>query len=155
MNSGMSIRRYKSGDQSCFEAFNRQWIEEFFEMEPVDNQVLKNPDVHILASGGAIHVVCVGNVVVGTVALKYVGPTVFEFTKMAVDRPYRGRKIGKAHAVAAIKLARESGAESIVLYSNTILASAIALYKSLGFVEMPLDGPYKRSNIKMELLLTM
>jgi hypothetical protein len=29
----------------------------------------------------------------------------------------------------------------------------VTLYKKLGFVEVPVDGPYKRSNIKMELKL--
>jgi ribosomal protein S18 acetylase RimI-like enzyme len=31
------------------------------------------------------------------------------------------------------------------------LKHALALYKKLGFVEIPVDGPYKRSDIKMEL----
>ena len=154
MDTGITIRQFESGDQSYFEAFNRQWIEEYFEIEPVDEQVLKRPDQHIFAAGGAILVASIGNAVVGTVALKYVKPNVFEFTKMAVDIPYRGQKVGKSLSLAAIEFAKALGAKSIVLYSNTILAPAIALYKSLGFVEVPLDGPYKRSNIKMELLLT-
>jgi ribosomal protein S18 acetylase RimI-like enzyme len=45
------------------------------------------------------------------------------------------------------------GALSILLYSSTKLIPAIALYRKLGFVEVPLDGPYKRSDIKMELKL--
>lgn len=155
MDTGITIRRFEPADQSCFETFNRQWIEEYFEMEQVDEQVLRNPDRHILAKGGAILVAVSADVVVGTVALKYVTPTVFEFTKMAVDIPYRGQKVGKALSLAAIELARALGAKSIILYSNTILAPAIALYKKLGFVQVPLDGPYKRSNIKMELVLTM
>ena len=51
----------------------------------------------------------------------------------------------------AIKKAKKLGAQKIILYSNTILAPAIELYRKLGFVEVPVDGPYKRSNIKMEL----
>jgi hypothetical protein len=33
------------------------------------------------------------------------------------------------------------------------LETAITMYRKLGFVEIPVDGIYKRSNIKMELLL--
>jgi GNAT superfamily N-acetyltransferase len=82
-----------------------------------------------------------------------VQPGVYEFTKMAVDDAYQGKKIGQLLSEAAIIKARELNAEKIILYSNTVLAPAIALYKKLGFIEIPLDGPYKRSNIKMELLL--
>ena len=70
---------------------------------------------------------------------------------MAVDEKYRGQKIGKALGEAAIEKAHTFGAHKIILYSNTILTPAIGLYRKLGFVEVPVDGPYKRSNIKMEL----
>jgi ribosomal protein S18 acetylase RimI-like enzyme len=91
---------------------------------------------------------------VGTVALKFVEPGVYEFTKMAVDEKYRGLKIGKALALAAIEKGKALGAHKIILYSNTILANAIALYRKLGFQEVPVDSVYERSDIKMELPLT-
>jgi hypothetical protein len=34
---------YQPVHQPYFERFNRQWIEEFFTMEPVDEYVLTNP----------------------------------------------------------------------------------------------------------------
>ena len=70
---------------------------------------------------------------------------------MAVDEKYRGQKIGKALGEAAVEKAKTLGAHKIILYSNTILIPAVELYRKLGFVEVPVDGPYKRSNIKMEL----
>lgn len=91
--------------------------------------------------------------VAGTVALKRVDSEMFEFTKMAVDEKYRGQKIGRALGQAAIKKAKELGAKKIILYSNTVLVPAIELYRKLGFSEVPVDGPYQRSNIKMELKL--
>ena len=46
--------------------------------------------------------------------------------------------------------------DRIVLYSNTILESAIHLYKKYGFTEVEMDKPhYKRANIKMELNLKL
>lgn len=72
---------------------------------------------------------------------------------MAVNENFRGKKIGRALAEAAIERARNSGARKIILYSNTLLEPAIALYTKLGFHEIPVDGPYKRTNIKMELEL--
>ena len=84
-----------------------------------------------------------GGSVVGTVALKSHAGGVFELTKMAVSNKFQGKKIGRALAEAAIARARSSGAKKIILYSNTMLEPAIALYRSLGFREIPVDGPYK------------
>ena len=72
---------------------------------------------------------------------------------MAVYEKFQGRKIGRALAEAAIARAKERGGEKIILYSNTTLQPAMALYYKLGFKEIPVDGPYKRTNVKMELML--
>ena len=73
---------------------------------------------------------------------------------MAVLENFRGKKIGRSLAEKAIAWAVDSGADKIVLYSNTMLASAMALYRNLGFKEIPVDGPYERTNVKMELTIT-
>lgn len=144
---------YRPEHQPWFERLNRAWIEEHFWMEPVDQAVLGHPDEHILEHGGAILMIVQDKEIAGTVALKYVRPGVYEFTKMAIDERFRGQKLGQALALAAIGKARQLGAHTIILYSSTKLAPAIALYRKLGFYEIPLDGTYKRSDIKMELPL--
>jgi len=150
-NVVVEIFEYKSEHQSWFEKLNRQWIEQYFWMEPVDVEVLQHPDQYIIEKGGAILMATCNGEIAGTVALKFVDNNVYEFTKMAVDEKYRGQKIGRALGEEAIQKAKKLGAQKIILYSNTILAPAIELYRKLGFVEVPVDGPYKRSNIKMEL----
>jgi N-acetylglutamate synthase-like GNAT family acetyltransferase len=149
----IQILDYTPAYQAWFEKLNREWIEKYFWMEPVDFEVLQSPDEHIIKHGGSILMAEFANEVAGTVALKRVNEKVFEFTKMAVDEKFRGRKVGQALAEAAIEKAKNKGADKIILYSNTVLAPAIALYKKIGFKEIPVDGPYKRSNIKMQLLL--
>jgi ribosomal protein S18 acetylase RimI-like enzyme len=149
----VSIVEYASQHQPWFEKLNRDWIEKFFWMEPIDVEVLGNPEKHILEKGGSILMASSNNQIAGTVALKFVEPGVYEFTKMAVDEKFQGQKIGLILSEAAIVKAKQQGAKKIILYSNTILAPAISLYRKLGFKEIPLDGPYKRSNIKMELVL--
>lgn len=153
MENHIQITEYKPAHQPRFESLNRKWIEQYFGLEPIDLEVLKFPDQHVLGKGGSILMASYKNEIAGTVALKYVEPGVYEFTKMAVDEAFRGLQIGKTLAVSAIEKARNLGAHKIILYSNTILKPAIALYLKLGFVEVPVDGPYKRSNIKMELKL--
>ena len=77
-----------------------------------------------------------------------------ELAKMAVTERARGRGIGRALCVALVALARERGAQQVELLSQTTLAAAVRLYRSLGFEEVPLGPvPYKRSNIRMVLRL--
>jgi GNAT superfamily N-acetyltransferase len=149
----IEIIDYRPEHQPWFEALNREWIERDFWIEPIDLEVLQHPEKHILSPGGSILMATENREIAGTVALKRVNDHVFEFTKMAVDQKFRGRKIGLALGEAALQRAKRLGALKVVLYSSTKLAPAISLYKKLGFVEVPVDGPYKRSDIKMELTI--
>ncbi|MEJ7643615.1 MAG: GNAT family N-acetyltransferase [Chryseolinea sp.] len=151
--SPLTIFDYEAVHQPWFEKFNRNWIEQYFGMEAIDERVLRFPGEYIVAAGGRILMARYGNEIAGTVALKFVSPGVYEFTKMAVDEKFRGRQIGKSLALSAIALARQLNAHKIILYSHTSLQPAISLYRNLGFEEVPLDGPYKRSDIKMALRL--
>jgi len=147
------ILSYRKEHQPWFEKLNRDWIEKYFWMEPIDFEVLQHPEEHILKHGGTIFMGLYNKEIAGTAAVKFVEAGVYEFTKMAVDEKFQGKKIGKAIAETAIDWCRESGARRIILYSNTKLETAIVMYRKLGFKEIPLDGPYERSDIKMELRL--
>jgi ribosomal protein S18 acetylase RimI-like enzyme len=149
----VTIQEYTPEHQPWFERLNRAWIEQYFWMEPIDFEVLQHPEEHIIAPGGKILMAVVEEEIAGTVALKYVSPGVYEFTKMAVDEKFRGRKVGWTLALAAIELAKVSDAHSIILYSSTKLAPALSLYRKIGFRDVPVDGPYKRSDVKMVLAL--
>lgn len=150
-DANIDILEYKPEHQPWFESLNREWIEKFFWMEPIDTAVLQHPEEHIISKGGVILMIHFNNEIAGTAALKFVEAGVYEFTKMAVEKKFRGNGLGRALAEAAIEKARALGARTIILYSNRILENAIALYKKLGFVELPVDLVYKRSDIKMKL----
>ena len=154
MEKGLQILDYKAEHQFWFEKLNREWIEKYFAMEGPDYDILQHPEKFILSKGGSIFMASYHDAIVGTVALKYLSNNVYELTKMAVNESFQGKKIGRALAEAAIERARNSGARKIILYSNTLLEPAVALYTKLGFQEVRVDGPYKRTNIKMELVLT-
>jgi ribosomal protein S18 acetylase RimI-like enzyme len=149
----VEIVNYEKKYAAYFETLNRAWIEKYFWMEPIDFQVLQKPEENILQQGGKILFAKLNNEIIGTVALKRVNNFTFEFTKMAVDEKHQGKKVGWQLTKAALTLAKEEGATNVVLYSNTKLVSAIELYRKIGFVEVPLDGPYKRSDIKMKIVL--
>jgi GNAT superfamily N-acetyltransferase len=149
----IKIVEFQTEHQPWFEKINRDWIEKFFWMEPIDVDVLQKPADHIINKGGSILMATYSSEIAGTVALKFVDKEIYEFTKMGVIEKFQGKKIGEALGLAAIQKAKSFRAKKIILYSNTKLSAAISLYKKLGFVEVPLDGPYKRSDIKMELQL--
>jgi GNAT superfamily N-acetyltransferase len=153
MLNPIKILPFQPMHQPRFESLNRTWIEKYFWMEPIDFEVLGDPESHILRNGGHILMAECEGEIVGTVALKFSSNEVYEFTKMAVDDRFQGRQIGKQLALAAIQKAKEVGAKKIILYSNKKLIPALALYRTLGFLEVPVDGPYKRVDIKMELKL--
>jgi len=149
----IQITSYTHLHQPWFEKFNRAWIEKYFWMEPIDVDVLTKPEEHIIAAGGKIIMALYNNIPAGTVALKKVNDNVYEFTKMAVDEKYQGLKIGRALAEAALEEAKQAGASKVILYSHSSLKTAIALYEKLGFNHVVVDGPYKRSDVKMEIEL--
>ncbi len=150
----LEIITYKPEHQPWFESLNRNWIEKFFWMEPIDFDVLQHPDEHIIKRGGTILMAKYEKQIAGTVALKFVEKGVYEFTKMVVEEKLHGKRIGQALTEAAIETAKLLGAYKIILFSNTKLISAINLYKKVGFKEVAVDGIYKRSDIKMELIIT-
>ena len=148
--NNISIVPYEKKHQPYFEKFNRQWIEELFVMEPVDEFVLKNPETAILQAGGAILMALYDGAVAGTVALRKVDTTVYEFTKMAVDKNFRRKGIAEALSNASFEKGKQLGATSIILYSNTKNEGAIKLYEKLGFKHLPVEnGVYERANVKM------
>lgn len=147
------IRLYRAEDQPWFEQLNREWIEQHFVMEPVDTAVLMDPDTHIIKPGGCILMAEIEGKIAGTVALRRVTECIYEFTKMAVAKEFRGLRIGYALGEAALARAKSLNATSVILYSHTSLVPAISLYRKMGFREVPLDGPYERSDIKMEISL--
>jgi ribosomal protein S18 acetylase RimI-like enzyme len=141
---------YRPEHQPYFEKFNRAWIEELFEMEPVDEWVLSNPEKAILEPGGAIIMAEYDGMVAGTVALRKSGEYSFEFTKMAVDKNFRRKGIAEAISYASFRKARSLGARRVILYSNTLNAGAIKLYEKIGFRHVTVENDiYKRANVKM------
>lgn len=150
--SPITIVPYEAKHQPYFEQFNRQWIEEWFTMEPVDEFVLTNPDKAILEKGGAILMALYDGAEAGTVGLRKVNESTYEFTKMAVGENFRRKGIAEVLCFASFDKAKELGATKVILYSNTKNAGAIKLYEKVGFKHLPVEaGIYERANVKMEI----
>lgn len=154
MSDLITIVDYRPEHQPYFEKFNRAWIEEYFVMEPLDIAVLQNPEENILKNGGAILMALYNGEVAGTAGLRKLDDGKFEFTKMAVDKNFRRRGIAEKLCYACFEKARELGADSVTLYSNTLQAAAIKMYEKIGFQHLPVENDvYKRANVKMTIEL--
>lgn len=148
----ISILSYQPSYQPYFEKLNRVWLEKLFTMEPLDEYLLKNPEEAILKDGGQILFASVDGQIVGTVALKQTGDNIVEMIKMGVDEAWRGVGIGKHLCEAAIETARSMNAKKIILYSESNLKAALAIYKQYGFIQKAGDrAKYKRADVYMEL----
>jgi len=146
----IKIIDYRPEHQPYFEKFNRVWIEELFEMEPMDEWVLTNPDQAILKPGGAILMAVYDGIVAGTVGLRKVDEYSFEFTKMSVAPNFRRKGIAEAICYASFRKAKELGAKKIILYSNKLNTGAIKLYEKIGFRHVEVENSvYKRADVKM------
>jgi ribosomal protein S18 acetylase RimI-like enzyme len=150
----MEIIDYTNDYREVFKNLNLEWLEKYFEVEPIDHALLSDPEKNIIDNGGFIFLARYDNTIVGTVALLKINEVTFELSKMAVTEKLQGLGIGKALLAHCIHTLKSLNKEKLILYSNTILTAAIELYKKFGFIEVELDNSeYKRSNIKMELEL--
>ena len=155
MVSEIKFRKYSSEDATIFKSLNIEWLENYFEVEPIDERVLSYPKREILDLGGHIIMAEINQKCVGTFAFINKGKKLFEFSKMAIHPTYRGKGFGNAMMQFAISFAKKKNWNKIILYSNTILKNSIHLYGKYGFIEVPIEpnGIYSRGNIKMELKL--
>ncbi|GEO02835.1 hypothetical protein AAE02nite_04990 [Adhaeribacter aerolatus] len=150
--SAPEILPYDPAYKEAFRRLNHEWINKYFELENLDNQILDNPESYILARGGQILFARYQGEIVGTCALLKVTDSCYELGKMAVTEKAQGLKIGQYLCQAAIAEAKALGATILELYSHRSLQPALHVYRKLGFREVscPPSG-YKRSDIKMEL----
>jgi ribosomal protein S18 acetylase RimI-like enzyme len=137
-----------------FKQLNEAWLQKYFEIEPIDVEMLSNPTQYFIDKSGHIFFANLAGEIVGTFALLKESDSVYELSKMAVAESFQGKNIGNKLMEFAIAKATELNAIKIILYSNTRLAPAIHLYRKYGFVEVPIiSSDYKRCNIKMELII--
>ena len=153
-HDGLRIVPFRAEHAAAFRDLNLAWIEKHFAVEERDARDLGDPATHIIAPGGYIFMAELNGVAVGGVALMREEDGVFELAKMTVADSTRGLGVGRALGEAAIAHARAIGAKTIELLTNSALKPAIALYHSLGFVDVPLGHTeYTRADVHMVLEL--
>ncbi len=138
-----------------FIRLNTEWIETYFRIEESDIKTFGHID-DIINSGGQIFIALDDDgKAIGCCALvNHPDKGKHELAKMAVSPKAQGHHVGHALGEALMDYARCHGVKHIYLEGNTRLAPSIALYRSLGFKEIPLQGiSYERCDILMEATL--
>ena len=137
-----------------FHRLNAEWLQRFFSIEPIDEEILRAPFSRIVQPGGEILFAQQGADVVGTCALKVSAPGEhqFELTKMAVTARVQGRGVGRLLLEAALASYRILQGRSLFLDTNSQLKPAIRLYESVGFRQQPHPqgaSVYQRADVYM------
>ncbi|MBP2648607.1 MAG: MarR family transcriptional regulator [Gemmatimonadetes bacterium] len=155
MNIPVRITPFDPSLAPHFARLNREWIERYFVLEPADLAVLDDPESAIIDPGGMIYFALVGDEVVGTCAVLPHADGTLELAKMAVSPAAQGRGVGRLLGEACVAFARQTGAHTLMLLSNSRLAPALHLYETLGFRHAPVpDGvEYARADVHMVMPL--
>ncbi len=149
----IEVAPFKPALREHFYRINAQWLERYWSLEPIDRDVLGQPETHVLQPGGAIFFALVDGEVIGTVALlKDAAPGEYELSKMGVEAGWRGRNAGRLLLEAAIAEFKRRKGATLFLESNSRLGPALKLYETAGFVHQSALRPgshYARSDVYM------
>lgn len=153
IKKSVKIIEYEPAHFDRWKAINEEWITAAYVMEEIDHWHCSQPDESILAGGGFILLAQLDGEIAGTAGLLRDDGETYELIKMAVDSRFRGYGIGRKLCEAAIEKAKAAGAKMLYLFSNRKgSATAIQIYRDLGFLEVPLDRQeFARADIRMEM----
>lgn len=150
----MEIVDLRPEHAQAFRTLNEAWIRRHFTLEAKDRAVLEDPFGQIVAKGGRVLMALEAGEAVGCVALIPMADGGLEVAKMTVSEAKRGSGLGRRLLEACVDAGRASGAPRLYLETNSSLAPAIALYRAVGFVELPPAATeYARCDLWMEMRL--
>jgi putative acetyltransferase len=123
---------------ATFEALVREYLRSLpFEVDFQDvDEELAELEIRYAPPEGAAFVAWHEGDAVGVVGVKPFGDGDGEMKRMYVVPTARGLGAGRALAVAAVDEARRAGHRRLLLDTVATLTEAIALYRSMGFVEI-------------------
>ena len=127
--NNLRITTFNKKHKADFEKLNREWIEEFFQMEDEDFHTLQNPESYVIQKNGEIFFAINDQIVIGTAAMIPFSEDVFELAKMSVKKGFQGKGVGKLLLKRCIQFAQERNANEIFLLTNDILKPALNLWR--------------------------
>jgi len=148
----MEIVEFAPDHAPAFKALNEAWISKYFAIEAKDREVLDDPYGAIVAKGGRIFMAFKDDEPVGCVALIAMPDGGYEVAKMTVVETLRGSGLGRTLMQRCIEAGAEAGAHRLYLETNSGLAPALGLYRTMGFTDVaaPDHNDYARGDVWME-----
>lgn len=125
--------------QSLIASLNRELSAQY--PEEGANHFRLDPE-EVSEGRGAFLVVFIDSAAVGCGAVRLVDPQIAELKRMFIAIPARGKGIGRVLLLELEKEAMRLGASRLVLETGPRQHTALAMYKSAGFREIPSFGEY-------------
>lgn len=153
------IRPFRSGDETAFRRLNEEWLTRYFSVEQRDAQLFDDPVGQFITPGGDLLMLddAHDGQTVGCCALMNLGGGMYEIAKMAVAESHQRRGYGELLLRAMIDRAHALGARRLLIETSTKLPAAIALYRKLGFTDIPATAAppsdFARVDVFMERML--
>jgi ribosomal protein S18 acetylase RimI-like enzyme len=127
-----------------------EFLGEELDGEGLDRDIARWPEVYDGVAGVLLVVVDPVGAVVGTAAVRRLGPGVGELKRMWIRPAHQGRGLGRPLLDACLAEARALGFGVLRLDSEHRLAAAVHLYRSAGFTEIEDYNGNHRAGIWME-----
>jgi len=145
-----------SAEARKFKELNEQWIVDLFTLEPKDEMLLDDPQGTMVEPGGRVLIARTNAMSSAAWRSSLPAMVCSSSPRWRSARRYEGTVSGGI-LLAAINAAKDAGAASLFLVTNTKLANAVYLYESVGFRHVPPETlgpvPYKRADAFMEYRL--
>lgn len=151
-NTTPVIRRYKTSDhESLMDFMRRTYSELGYEFSPNGRHSdIRDVEDAYLNNHGSFHVVDVNGKVQGCVGVRHFSKDIAELKRLYVAKAYRARGLGRALCLAAIHDTEELGYQFLRLDTTSRSVAALALFRKLGFHEIPRYNANQIAEIFME-----
>lgn len=155
MRTGYPIRRYKDADHSPLIQFLGLVLSSLghqFDLDGKDSDIRDLQQVYLHAHG-SFHVADHDAQIVGSVGIRRCSPEIAELKRFYVGKEHRGIGLGADLCATAIDEAKALGYQWMRLDTTLRAEAALALFRKIGFYEIPRynDDPY--ADIWMERAL--
>lgn len=151
----MEIIEYDKKYKNEFIRLNTEWLNRFFMVEPVDQDMMDRVE-ELIENGAMVYFAIENDEVLATCMAMPIKENHWEICKLAAQNQYTGTGAGSAVFKASMDYAVRKGAKKLSLISCRSLSPAIHIYEKFGFKEVPLNKAFwgaEKADIEMEYIV--